>query len=79
MCLLGRGGGQVVKWSACSSSTPKIRVRILLKLKVFSLEFVLKKYKKIQKEAGDGHVLRFAHVVYYSRMFIVIILTLCNQ
>ena len=61
----GRGGGlgpgwwfgaEVVvwvKWSACSPSTPSIRVRILLKSKVLVCK-LFEMNKNNQKEAGDG-------------------------
>ena len=44
----------VVKWSACSPSTPTVRVRIPLKSTVFSVEFVLANNENKQKEAGVG-------------------------
>ena len=42
-------------WSACSPSTPTIRVQIPLKHTVFSVKFVLKKNEIKQKEAGLAH------------------------
>ena len=44
----------VVKWSACSLSAPKIRVRMPLKPTVFSVKFMLEKTKINNKEAGVG-------------------------
>ena len=44
----------VVKWSACSPSTPTIRVQIPLKLRVFSVEFVFDRNENKQKEARVG-------------------------
>ena len=44
----------MVKWSACSSSTLTIRVRILLTPTVFSVKFEFKKKQNEQKEAGIG-------------------------
>ena len=44
----------VVKWSACSPSTPKIRVCIPLKPTVFSVILCLKRTKINKKEAGVG-------------------------
>ena len=44
-------GSVVVKWSACSPSTPTIRVRIQLTPTVFSVKFVFEKNKNKQKEA----------------------------
>ena len=44
----------VVKWSACSPSTPTIRARILLSSTVFSVKFVFEINENNQKEAGDG-------------------------
>ena len=44
----------VVKWSACSPSTPTIRVQIPLKHTVFSAQFVVKRTKINKKEAGVG-------------------------
>ena len=41
----------VVKWSACSPSTPTILVRIPLKPTVFSVPFVLEKNENKEKEA----------------------------
>ena len=48
----------VVKWSACSPSTPTIRVRIPLKHTVFSVKFVFEKSENKQKEAGVGPFLK---------------------
>ena len=44
----------VVKWSACSPSTPMIRVQIPLKPTVFSVTFVFEKNENKQKEVGVG-------------------------
>ena len=44
----------VVKWSACSPTTPTIRVRIPLKPEKFFVIFVFEKNKNKQKEAGVG-------------------------
>ena len=44
----------VVKWSACSPSTPTIRVQILLTSTVFSVKFVFEKTENKQKEAEVG-------------------------
>ena len=48
----------VVKWTACSHSTPTIRVRIPLKPKVFSVKFVLEMNENNQKEACVGPFLK---------------------
>ena len=48
----------VVKWSACSPSTPKIRVCIPLKPTVFSVILCLKRTKINKKEAGVGPLLK---------------------
>ena len=45
----------VVKWSACSPSTPTIRVRIPLKPKVFSIILCLKRTKINKKRPGLAH------------------------
>ena len=44
----------VVKWSACSPSTPTIRVLTSLKSTVFSVILCLKRTKIKQKEARVG-------------------------
>ena len=44
----------VVKWSACSTSTPTIRVRILLTSKVLSVKFVFEKNENKQKMICSG-------------------------
>ena len=44
----------VVKWSACSPSTPTIRVQIPQAFSVFSVIFVFEKKENKQKEAGVG-------------------------
>ena len=49
----------VVKWSACSPSTPTIRVRIPQKPSVFSVKCVLEKNKNKQKESGVGPLKTF--------------------
>ena len=48
------GAVVVVKWSACSPSTPTIRVRISLKPTVFPVKFVFEKKENKQKDAGVG-------------------------
>ena len=50
----------VVKWSACSPSTLKIRVQIPLKLQFFSVEFVFGKSENKQEEAGMFYFLKLA-------------------
>ena len=40
----------VIKWSACTPSTPTIRVRILLSSTVFSVKFVFEKERKSTNE-----------------------------
>ena len=45
----------VVKWSACSPSTPTIRVQIPLKISVLSVKFIFEKTKNTQKEVQVGH------------------------
>ena len=52
--LFGQLAVVVVKWSACSPSTPMIRVRILLTLTVFSVKCVFEKNENKEKEAGGG-------------------------
>ena len=54
----------MVKWSAFSPSSSMIRVRIPLKLTVFSLKFVVKKDENKQKEAEFGP---FKHNYFNSR------------
>ena len=49
-----RGAVAVVKWSACSPSTPTIRVRIPLTPTVFLYKLCLKRTKINKKEAGVG-------------------------
>ena len=44
----------VVKWSACSPSTPTIRVLIPAEAYSFSVKFVFEKNENKQKEAGVG-------------------------
>ena len=43
----------VVKWSACLTSTPTIRVRIPMKPKVFFCKFV---FEKNENKAGVGRI-----------------------
>ena len=47
----------VVKWSACSPSTPTFQVRIPLKPTVISIKLCVEKNKNKQKEAGFGPLL----------------------
>ena len=44
----------VVNWSACSPSTPTIRIRIQLTPIVFLVKFVFEQNENKQKEAGVG-------------------------
>ena len=46
----------VVKWSACSPSSPTIQDWIPLTPTVFSVNFVFEKNENKQKEAGVGHL-----------------------
>ena len=46
----------VVKWSACSSSTPMIRVRIPLKPTVVSVKCVFEKNEDKQNSKRDWHI-----------------------
>ena len=47
-----RGAVVVVKWSACSPSTPTIQVQVPLKAAVFSVKFVFEKNENKQNEAS---------------------------
>ena len=49
------GAVVVVKWSACSTSTPTIQVRILPTSTVFSVKFVFEKNENKQKRPGLAH------------------------
>ena len=49
----------VVKWSACSTSTPTIRVRIPLMSRVFLYNFCLKRMDINKKEARVGLYKRY--------------------
>ena len=48
----------MVKWSACSPSTPTIRVPIPLMPTVFLYKLCLKRMKINKKEAGVAHFLK---------------------
>ena len=48
----------VVKWSACSPSTPTIRVQIPLKPTIFSVILYLKRTKINKKESGVGPLIK---------------------
>ena len=64
----GRG---VVKWSACSSSTPTIRVQIPLKPTNFSVKLCLKRTKINKKRPWLAHLktnFKFAHNVIFAKV-----------
>ena len=56
----------VVKWSACSPSTPTIQVEILLMPTVFTVKFVFEKNEKNKNRQGLSHLKKLIRLLFFN-------------